>query len=170
MCSLQWIHLERKMIMIYFSDLMTGLGMCPSSEPDLAPRTLPLRVLHDNIRCELPLPGHPQSQRPALLQAVLHWRHLWQVPWLQQGANVYLELILYFSYHRPISDKALRALDHSWHVVCFVCKVDDELLDIWVLNFIYSQECGVSFEGKKSFYSVDGDPVCGQCLGNAGSY
>ena len=25
---------------------------------------------------------------------------------------------------RPISDKALRALDHSWHVVCFVCKVD----------------------------------------------
>ena len=24
---------------------------------------------------------------------------------------------------RPITDKALRALDHSWHVACFVCKV-----------------------------------------------
>jgi len=25
--------------------------------------------------------------------------------------------------NRPITDKALRALDHSWHVACFVCKV-----------------------------------------------
>ena len=24
---------------------------------------------------------------------------------------------------RPITDKAMKALDHSWHVGCFVCKV-----------------------------------------------
>eukprot|EP00092_Neocalanus_flemingeri_P027310 GFUD01029621.1.p1 GENE.GFUD01029621.1~~GFUD01029621.1.p1 ORF type:complete len:187 (+),score=44.70 GFUD01029621.1:118-678(+) len=49
---------------------------------------------------------------------------------------------------KPITDKAMKALEHSWHVDCFVCK-----------------ECGFSFEGKKNFYSVDGDPVCGACLG-----
>ena len=31
----------------------------------------------------------------------------------------------------------------------------------------FNQECGFSFEGKKNFYSVDGDPVCGACLGTA---
>ena len=34
----------------------------------------------------------------------------------------------------------------------------------FILRLIF-QECGFSFEGKKNFYSVDGDPVCGACLG-----
>ncbi|TRY79206.1 hypothetical protein TCAL_01994 [Tigriopus californicus] len=48
---------------------------------------------------------------------------------------------------RPITDKAMKALDQTWHVGCFVCK-----------------ECGKSFEGQQSFYCVDGRPCCGNCV------
>ncbi|XP_023345728.1 leupaxin [Eurytemora carolleeae] len=49
---------------------------------------------------------------------------------------------------RPITDTAMKAMNNSWHGACFRCK-----------------ECGVSFEGKKNFYSVEGEAVCGECIG-----
>ena len=95
----------------------------------------------------------------------------------------------YNNNNRPITDKAMKALDQSWHVSCFVCKVEHtfnffssassehhHLNHFWSSydhhhhhhchhHHHLSQECGVSFEGKKNFYCVEGDPVCGSCLG-----
>ena len=84
-----------------------------------------------------------------------------------------LSLVTHYPCSRPITDKAMKALEHSWHVDCFVCKVRSisnymrEIENLLVILKLISQECGFSFEGKKNFYSVDGDPVCGACLGTA---
>ena len=114
--------------------------MCPGAESDLAPGALPLLVVLRRVRCKLVLHRDPQPPGPASLQAVLHRGHLWQVPRMQQVFTERKGLVLimfYFLFIRPISDKALRALDHSWHVVCFVCKVDVILRESWKIRLIY---------------------------------
>jgi len=55
-----------------------------------------------------------------------------------------------FGCQRPITDRALKALDVQWHVKCFVCE-----------------ECKTTFENSKNFYSVDGKPQCAECAGVA---
>ena len=104
----------------------------------MAPGALPVRGVLGAVRRGHVRARDPQPPRAALLQAVLHRRRVRQVPPLQQvGPLLTLiltvlgitelrssSLILHVSCHpRPITDKALRALDHSWHVACFVCKV-----------------------------------------------
>ncbi|XP_040576134.1 PDZ and LIM domain protein 7 [Lepeophtheirus salmonis] len=50
-----------------------------------------------------------------------------------------------------ITDKAMKALGGQWHIKCFVCK-----------------DCKTTFEGQKSFYSVEDKPICGACAGMEG--
>ena len=40
------------------------------------------------------------------------------------------------------------------------------LYDLY-LNFVffYSKECKTTFEGQKSFYSLEDEPICGPCAG-----
>ncbi|OXA52524.1 transforming growth factor beta-1-induced transcript 1 protein isoform X2 [Folsomia candida] len=48
---------------------------------------------------------------------------------------------------KPITDNYITALNAQWHPECFVCR-----------------DCKSSFAGT-SFYTVEGKPVCGKCLG-----
>merc|ERR1712136_710903 len=50
---------------------------------------------------------------------------------------------------KPITDRAVKALDSDWHVDCFVCKT-----------------CKSSFVGQSNFYCVDGEPICSKCVGS----
>eukprot|EP00093_Oithona_nana_P013414 13414.XXX_655562_656017_1 [CDS] Oithona nana genome sequencing. len=49
---------------------------------------------------------------------------------------------------KPITDRTMKAMGGQWHVTCFVCK-----------------DCSCTFEGQKSFYAIDDQPVCGPCAG-----
>jgi len=49
---------------------------------------------------------------------------------------------------KPIIDKTIKALGGQWHISCLVCK-----------------ECKSTFEGQKSFYSLEDEPICGPCAG-----
>ena len=121
------------MIMVIVINCESHLaGVYPRPGPDVAPGALPVRGVLGAVRRGHVRARDPQPPRAALLQAVLHRRRVRQVPPLQQVGPLLLTalgitevVITYFPrvIPRPITDKALRALDHSWHVACFVCKV-----------------------------------------------